>query len=735
MTDAIYKDANQAIEARINDLLAKMTIEEKLGQLNQLFSEYSFTSVAQYDDQARNGKISSFIWGKALPKERNRIQRIAMEESRLGIPIIFAWDIIHGNRTIFPIAPAMACSFEPELLEKAQAVAAMETRAEGVEWIFAPMCDLARDHRWGRIAESCGEDPYLSALCNAAQVKGFQGDNPSSDDKVAACLKHYVGYSVPRGGRDYSDTEITEWTLRNSHLPPFKAGVDAGVLSIMSGFNAIGGIPAVANRHALTEILREEWGFEGFVVSDWNAVREQISWGYAKDEAQAAKFAITAGNDMDMLTSCYLTTLAQQLEDGSISINVIDTAVKRVLGVKFKVGLFEKPYADEAAYEKVILKPESRALAREAVTKSVVMIKNEGALPVANCVKKIALIGPFVNDKSEMVGSWAGRAVASDMVTLQEGIQTRFGTQAEITVVKGCNVNNQPQIVCLPDGSTVLDKDADEDVELNIPGAIEATRNADVVIMALGEPKGLTGEGGSRATLGLTGHQQELFDAVADTTDKSIISVMFSGRTLATPEVFKKSSAVLLAWQLGLESGNGLADIISGDVSPSGRLCMSIPYSVGQVPLYYNHYVTGRRSGGVYRDAVPTAANYWFGYGLTYTSFEYSDCQIIPAENNQPAIAKAIITNTGDQAGTETVQLYIRQMACSHAARPMQELRGFKRLQLKPGDKAEVQFPLTDDVLSYTSREGQECVDEGEFQIWIAPHARCGEAMMYNHIK
>jgi beta-glucosidase len=733
MTTPIYKDSTLPVDKRVEDLLGQMTMDEKLGQLNQLFSDHKFPIAPKFDEQARQGEISSFIWAKAHPAERNRIQRVAVEESRLGIPIIFGMDIIHGNRTIFPIAPAMACSFEPELFEKAQAVAAKETRAEGVEWTFAPMCDMARDHRWGRVAETCGEDPYLSSLCNVAQVRGFQGEDASASDRVAACLKHYVGYSSPRGGRDYSDTEITEWTLRNTHLPTFKACVENGALSIMSGFNAIGGIPAVANRHTLTEILRDEWGFKGFVVSDWNAVKEQISWGFAKDEADSAKFAITAGNDMDMLGLCYIRTLAKQVEDGTVSMEVIDTAVRRVLGIKFQVGLFETPYVDEAAYEATILKPESRAIAREAVTKSTVLIKNEGALPLADSVKKIALIGPFVDDKSEMIGTWAGRAVADDMVTLLEGIQARFGDQAEIVVVKGCNVNNQPQIVCLQDGSTVIDKDASEDVELDIAGAVEAAKNADVVIMALGEPKGLTGEGGSRATLGVTGHQQGLFDAVAAATDTPIVSVIFSGRTLATPEIFKQSNAVLLAWQPGIEAGNGLADLISGDVAPSARLSMSVPYCVGQVPLYYNHYVTGRRSGGVYRDAVPTAANYWFGYGLTYTSFEYSGIELIPAADGKPAEAVGTVTNTGDREGIETAQLYIRQLACNHAARPMQELRGFQRLTLQPGESAQVRFPITDEVLHYVDRQGKTQVDKGEFHMWVAPHARCGEPLVYKH--
>ena len=733
MTKAPFKDSTLPIQERIDNLLELMTIEEKLGQLNQLFTDRQLPLKEELAEQVRKGRISSFIWPKADPAERNRVQRIAVEETRLGIPVLFGMDVIHGNRTCFPIAPGMACSFEPELFEKAQAVAAMETRAEGVEWTFTPMCDLARDARWGRVAESCGEDPYLSARCNAAQVKGLQGDDISAKDKVAACLKHYVGYSSPRGGRDYSDTEITEWTLRNSHLPSFKACVNRGAATIMSSFNAIGGIPAVANRHALTEILRDEWNFEGFVVSDWLAVKEQIAWGFARDNAEAAKLAISAGNDMDMLAKCYIETLAEQIENGEVTAEIIDTAVRRVLKVKFELGLFENPYVEENAYENAVLQPGAVALAREAVAKSTVLLKNESVLPLDCNVKNMALIGPFGDDQVEMLGCWSERSKPEDVVTLKTALTARYGANCKINVVKGCDVSSEQRMICLQDGSTVIDRDADPNEGcLDIEGAIAAAATADVVIMAIGENRTLTGEGGSRATLSLSGKQQELFDAVAAAVNKPIVSVVFSGRSLAIPEVFEKSSAVLFAWQPGIQAGPGIVDLISGDVAPSARLCMSVPHHVGQMPLYYNHFVTGRPSGGVYRDNVPTSARYWFGHGLTYTSFAYSDFRI---ERNARSKAQAVarITNTGDRAGVETVQLYIRQLACNKGARPMQELRGFQKISLQPGESADAVFPLTDEVLSYTDRNGNECVDYGDFHIWIAPAARCGEPAIYKH--
>lgn len=733
MSTCCYKDSSKPVEKRIKDLIGRMTVEEKLGQLNQIYRGSDNPLPAEFAIQVRNGKIGSFIWGYAQPELRNQMQRVAVEESRLGIPLIFGMDIIHGARTIFPIAPAMAGAFEPELLERAQAVAAKEARAQGLEWVFAPMCDLARDARWGRVAETCGEDPYLSALCNAAQVRGFQGDDPGSGEHLAACLKHYVGYSSPRGGRDYSDTEITEWTLRNAHLPSFHAAINAGALTVMSSFNAIGGIPAVANRHTLTEILREEWKFKGFVVSDWNAVIEAVSWGYAKDHAEAARLAICAGNDMDMLSTSYYRTLAKQIEDGTVPMAVVDEAVRRVLRVKFQVGLFDRPYVDAAAYESAILRPEYLALARESVVKSTVLLKNEGVLPLSRKIRKIALIGPFGDDQTEMLGCWQGNGEPKDVVTIASGLKDKFGSKISLAVVKGCSVSTEPRMKMLQDGSTVIDDSVPMDnAGITLKEAVSAAKNADVVIMAVGEPKGITGEGGSRATLTLTGRQQELFDAVAR-CGRPVVTIVFSGRTLTLPEVFDKSAAVLFAWQPGIQAGNGLADLISGDAAPSARLSMSVPYEVGQVPLYYNHYVTGRRSGGVYRDGVPTAARFWFGYGLTYTKFEYSDIKIVSGKKGKPAEAVAVISNKGRRKGVETVQLYIRQLACNEGARPMQELRGFKRVALKPGESAEVRFPLTSEVLGYVDRKGNMRVDKGDFHVWIAPHARYGEPLVYSH--
>ena len=732
---AIYKSAARPIEARVEDLLGCMTMEEKLGQLSQVFSGW-MKNPEEVDARAAKGTISSFIWEKTDIALRNRYQRAAVEGSRLGIPILFGMDIIHGSRTIFPSAIGLSCSFQPELFERAQGIAAREARAEGLEWVFAPMCDLARDPRWGRVVETCGEDPYLSALCNAAQVRGFQGSGSAAPGRVAACLKHFVGYSAVAGGRDYNESEVTEWTLRNAHLPSFHAAVKAGALTVMSSFNAIGGIPAVANPHTLTEILRGEWSFPGFVVSDWNAVRETIAWGVAKDDAEAARLALCAGNDMEMLTPAYIKTLAAQVEDGRVPLAVVDEAVRRVLRVKFQLGLFERPYTEEATYEASVLRPDAMAIARECVVNSAVLLQNDGVLPISKDVKKIALIGPFGDDPREMLGCWSGRGRPEDVVTLATALRERLAGQAELMVVKGCDVSLTPPTKTLQDGSVVSDPDAAPlDTSFDLEGAVRAAMAADVVVMAIGETSGWTGESRNRAFLNLSGNQQALFDAVA-ATGKPIIAVVFCGRPLSLPSVFDNAAAVLYAWQPGVQAGPGLADLLFGDASPCARLSMSILREVSQSPLYYNYPQTGPPTTSChYLDMPRQGAKFWFGHGLTYTRFEYGPAAIVPATGEKPAEAIVTVENAGSREGVEVVQLYIRQLACHEGARPGQELRGFKRLRLEPGQCAEVRFPLTGETLGFVRRDGAWQVDAGDYHIWIAPHARTGTLVVHAHVK
>ena len=727
----LYEDPSQPLEKRVDDVLKQMTQEEKIGQLNQLVR---FGDKAKVDDALfplmRRGEVSSYIWTANNPALRNQFQRIAVQDSRLGIPIIFGMDIIHGARMLFPITLGLSCAFDPTLLERAQAVAAKEARDEGIEWVFAPMCDLARDPRWGRVAETCGEDPYLSSLCNAAQVRGFQGANPAAPDRVAACLKHFVGYSAVTGGRDKNDTEITEWTLRNAHMPAFEAGIKAGALTIMSGFNTIDGIPTTASHHVLTEILRDELKFKGFVVSDWEAVQQMIRWGYAKDKADAARLALNAGNDMDMKSEAYVPYLPAEIKAGHVSEATLDQSVRRVLRVKFQVGLFERPYVDESAYhpEQVIAADE--ALARECVAKSTVLLKNTGVLPLSKEIKKVALIGPVGDDHREMLGCWNGRCNWAQK-TLAEAFKDALPKDATLTVVKGCDISITPRTKTLQDGSVVLDEDvAAVSTDVKIEEAVRAAQDAEVVIMAVGEPKGWTGEGGSRMFLSLGGKQQALFDAVA-ATGKPIVTIVFSGRPLSLPAVWEKSAAVLYAWQPGSQAGPGLADLLWGAVSPSARLSMSVLREVGQAPNYYNYLRTGL-DGFTFRDHITSRdAQYWFGYGLTYTTFVYSPVRITPAANGKPAEATVTLTNTGKREGDEVAQLYIGQLVCHEGARPKQELRGFKHVKLQPGEKAEVSFPLTGEALGYIDRKGNPRVDAGDYEIWIAPSAHKGKPIIF----
>ena len=729
----VYEDHTQPLEGRVDDLLKQMTLQEKLGQLTQLHSGGGRKYFPGFFSAARKGHVSSFIWDANPIAWRNECQRAAVEESRLGIPIIFGYDMIHGTRTIFPISLGLACSFEPELFRQAQTVSAREARAEGVEWVFAPMCDLARDPRWGRVAETCGEDPFLSSLCNAAQVKGFQGKDPAASDHVAACLKHFVGYSAVTGGRDYNDSEITEWTLRNAHLPSFHAGVEAGALTIMSSFNSIGGIPSVANHHTLTEILRGEWKFPGYVVSDWQSVTELINWGYAKDRADAAKLAISAGNDMEMLKEAYRETLQDEVKAGRLSEAVVDQAVRRVLRVKFQVGLFDRPFVDEKGFDAATMRPADFALARDCVTKSAVLLKNSGILPLSKAHKSIALIGPFGDDAVEMLGCWSARGNTKKVVTLAEGLKNNLPAGVTLNVVKGCSVNTVPSTKTLQDGKVVVDDDAPPvDAEFNAEKAVAAARAADVVILAVGEPRGWTGEDASRAFLTLTGNQQSLFNAVT-ASGKPVVTIVFSGRPLALPDVWDKSAAVFYAWQPGTQAGNGLADLLVGNVAPSARLSMSVPRNSSQVPRFYNRYHTGRPNSGKYRDMTAQDAKFWFGYGLTYTNFDYSPVHIVQGKPGKPDEAVVTVANTGKRDGEEVVQMYIRQMVCHSGARPDQELRGFKRIALKRGEKTDVSFSLTDEVLGFTQCDGKWQVDTGDYQVWIAPHAQTGTPLSYTH--
>jgi beta-glucosidase len=723
----LYRDPSKTTVERIEDLLARMTQAEKVGQLSQGVVRPGESEIAACIEPIRSGGVGSYILGLGVddPTLRNRLQEVAIKESRLGIPLIFGFDTIHGFRSVFPIPLAISCAWDPGLFQELQAIAARESRAAGIDWVFGPMCDLARDPRWGRVAETFGEDPYLASLYATAGVRGLQGEDISQPDRVAACLKHFVGYSAAIGGRDYNHTEIPVFAMRNFFLPVFRAGVRAGAATVMTAFNANDGIPSSTNSYLLTQVLRNEWKFSGFVVSDWEAVAEAIRWGSAADEASAARMALAAGTDMEMVSTTYRDTLANQVSEGWISQAIIDQAVRRVLAIKFRLGLFERPLADANAFRTMMLRPDAVVLARKAAARSCVLLKNDALLPLAKSLKRIAILGPLADDREEMLGSWSGHGRATDVVSLAQGIRTKV-PETEVEVVGGCGLLETPG--ALTDAKEVADETAMTYPSSTIDDAVRAASAADVCILALGEPRAWSGENASRAHLGLTGRQQHLLEAVAK-TGKPIVVVLFCGRPLQLRAVLDKADSLLVAWHPGIQAGNAIADLLFGDSAPAGRLTMSFPLDVGQLPLYYNRYRTGKPEVTNYRD-LTSAPLFPFGFGLTYTSFAFGPVELKPGK---PVIASALVTNTGTRVGEEVVQLYIRDTACSEGARPQQELRGFQRITLQPRESREVHFELTDEVLGFFGRDGDWQVDPGSFQLWIAPHAETGNPANYEH--
>jgi beta-glucosidase len=729
----IYEDSSQPVAKRVKDLLKRMTLDEKIGQLWQLDTPNDADK--KFADELRRGEVGSFLSDGALietPVMRNKLQHLAVEQSRLGIPLIFGHDVIHGFRTCFPIPLAQACAWEPELFERTQTIAAREAAAAGVDWTFAPMVDLARDPRWGRIAEGFGEDPYLGALDAAASVRGFQGTNCADTNRVVACLKHYVGYGAAEGGRDYNTTEISEFTLRNFYLPQFQAGVDAGALTVMSAFNCLSGFPASANRHTLTEILRGEWKFPGFVVSDWEAVGELIDHGVAADETEAARLALTAGVDMEMVSTAYHDTLKQQVEQGIISQKILDEAVRRVLTVKFEKGLFDRPFTDANNYKTAFLQDDAVDLAREAAAKSCVLLKNEnGVLPLSPQIRKLALIGPFADNAQELVGPWHSRAHATDLISLAEAMRHELNFDFQLSVARGCPMLD-PGAAKIPlniaDFSPVRERPLGSN---EIANAVALAKTADVVVLALGEPLDWSGESASRTDLGLPGRQQQLFDAVA-ATGKPVVVVLFNGRPLALPRIAQKAAAILEAWFPGGEGADGVAEVLFGDVDPSGRLTTTFPRNVGQVPFYYNHYNTGRPGFGDYKGNyvdVPTTPLYPFGFGLAYTTFEFGKIKLSTdaMKSGETVTATVQIKNTGARAGTAVAQLYLRALAASAGPRPVRELKGFQKILLQPGESRDVSFTLMAKELGYCDAIGDWLVEPGKYQLWIAPDSASGE--------
>jgi beta-glucosidase len=743
--------ASKDVNVRVEALLKKMTLDEKVGQLVQYSAGYATgpgASNLRYDELVANGQLGSML-NVVGAEATNHYQHIAMEKSRLHIPIIFGLDVIHGHRTTFPIPLAVAASWDPEAAETVARTGGEEARADGIAWVFSPMVDIARDPRWGRIVESNGEDPYLGSAMARAWVKGYQQGDLAKPDSVAVSVKHFAAYGAAIAGRDYNATDMSEITLRQVYLEPYRAAVEAGAATLMSSFNSINGVPASANPLTLTEILRKEWGFDGFVVSDWGAVAELLNHSIGADGATVARKALEAGVDMDMEGNLYGTTIAAQVRSGKIPESVVDEAVRRILRVKFALGLFEHPYTSEGpAYSAT---PERRALARRVADETMVLLKNdpvEGVgtlLPLTAKARKVALIGPMADNSGEMEGAWSGQSNPKDVITLRTELERRLGDR--LLYAEGCGLLSGEDANLLHHVSFIGPAGADEHLPIpddakTIAEAVETAQKADVAIVALGEPTNwMEGEASSRVHLGFTGAQEKLLEAVV-ATGKPVILVVLAGRPLEMKWAGAHVPAMLEAWSPGIEAGPAVADVLFGDVNPSGKLPASLPRAVGQEPLYYAQLPTGRPATGDlshmprnseekflsrYLDEENSAL-FPFGWGLSYTRFRYAQPTISRAEvplqevlasgHNPVTTVGVDVTNTGSVAGTEVVQLYIRNTVAS-VEQPVRELKGFARVTLAPGETKHVEFGLSFDELNFYNVAIKRTVEATTYKIWV----------------
>jgi beta-glucosidase len=649
---------------------------------------------------------------------------VAVDESRLKIPLIFAFDVIHGYRTVFPIPLGEAASWDPAAVERAASIAAAEARAAGVHWTFAPMVDIARDARWGRIAEGAGEDPYLGSAMARARVRGFQGEDYRRPDRVVACAKHWVAYGAAEGGRDYDTAEVSERTLRSVYFPPFRAAIAAGAGSVMSAFNDLGGVPTSANPFTLGRVLRKEWGFDGVVVSDYTSVTELIPHGVAADEADAARHALAAGVDMEMVSRSYAAHVPRLVSEGKLPQAVVDEAVRRVLRIKLRAGLFDAPYADPAREAATLLKPEFRAAAREIAARSMVLLKNDRALlPLAPSIGRLAVIGALADDRAEMMGNWTGDGRAEDVVTLLAGLKAAVSPATQVTYAKGVSVDLK--VLVDPAAYEASDR-------TGIDEAVRVATASDAVVLVVGETGGMSGEAASRAALDLPGRQLELAQRVIAAGRPTAV-VLVNGRPLAIPWLAEHAGAILEAWFPGTEAGHAVADVLFGRVNPGGKLPVTFPRTVGQVPIYYNHKNTGRppdeknKYTSKYLD-TPWTPLYPFGHGLSYTEFRLSNLRVSPAAVRPVAgVAVAVdVENVGRRAGDEVVQLYLRDVVAS-VTRPVQELKGFQRVTLEPGEKRTLRFSLASEHLGLLDHEMKWIVEPGLFRVRVATSSEGGQ--------
>ncbi|HTJ50696.1 MAG TPA: beta-glucosidase BglX [Cyclobacteriaceae bacterium] len=708
------KNYTSSYEYRVDSLLKLMTLEEKVGQLTLYTSDYDVTGPTireGYKDDIKAGKVGAIFNAFGADYTR-KLQEMAVKETRLHIPLLFGYDVIHGHKTIFPVPLGEAASWDMNAIYKSARIAGDEASAQGLHWTFAPMCDIARDPRWGRMVEGAGEDTYLGSRIAVQRVKGFQGDGVGSLNSVMACVKHFAAYGAAQAGRDYSTVDMSDRVLREVYFPPYKAAIDAGAATVMTSFNELDGVPASGNKYLMTDVLRNEWGFGGFVVTDYTSIMEMIPHGIAEDTASAAALAIEAGVDMDMQAGFYQDALPGLVKKGIIKEDLIDASVRRILRKKFELGLFEDPYrySNVEREKATIMKPEFLDAARDIAKRSIVLLKNDKQLlPLSKTQKKIAVIGPLANARQEMIGSWSAAGDWSKAVTLLEGIKSKVTSADHVLYAKGCNIN---------DDSTKY-----------LAEAIRVAKQADVVVLAVGEAALMTGEAASRASLDLPGIQQKLVEEIQK-AGKPVVVVLMNGRPLTIEWIDKNVPSVLETWFLGTQTGYAIADVLFGDYNPSGKLPVTFPRSVGQIPIFYNMKNTGRPMdpNSKYTSKYLDESNeplYPFGYGLSYTIFSYGD--VVLSKNSisdtDELSVTCKVTNTGIYDGEEVVQLYIRDLVGS-VTRPVKELKGFEKIMLKKGESRDVVFKLTTKDLSFYKKDMTFGAEPGKFQIMVGGNSK-----------
>lgn len=718
----------------IDNLMGKMTLQEKIGQLNLPVSGEIVTGQAKSSDVAgkiRKGQVGGLFNVKGVENIRE-VQKIAVEQSRLKIPLLFGMDVIHGYETVFPIPLALSCSWDMEAIKESARIAAKESSADGICWTFSPMVDICRDPRWGRMAEGGGEDPYLGSEISAAMVKGYQGDDLTDKNTIMACVKHFALYGAPEAGRDYNTVDMSHLSMFNNYFPPYKAAIDAGVGSVMTSFNVVDGIPATGNKWLMTDVLRDRWGFDGFVVTDYTAISEMIAHGMG-DLQQVSAMSLSAGTDMDMVADGFLTTLEKSLKEGKVTMAEIDKACRRILEAKYKLGLFDDPYkyCDASRVKKDIFTAENRAVARKIATETFVLLKNENNLLPLQRKGKIALVGPLANTKANMPGTWSVAATSDKYNSLYESMKQSLAGKAEVFYAKGSNLmyDAQREAEATMFGREMRDLRSAQEL---LDEALSVASQADVIVAAVGESSEMSGESSSRTNLEMPDAQRDLLTALKK-TGKPIVLVYFAGRSTVMTWEQENFPAILNVWFGGSEAADAICDVVFGDVSPSGKLTTTFPKNVGQIPLYYNHLNTGRpleagkwfskfRSNYLDIDNDPL---YPFGYGLSYTTFRYGDLQLSNNSMNEKGkiTASVTVTNTGNYDADEIVQMYIRDMVGS-VARSVKELKGFERIHLKKGESRTVSFDITAEQLKFYNSTLNWACEPGEFEVMVGGNSR-----------